>query len=227
MAALTAGNEAGIEAVRSSFPSALSSQGIHSRVARSGAPAFRFDIENEPDVSASVKELARARGYRSILVVPMLRDGVAIGTIGVTRPEAGAFSDDQIALLSSFADQAVIAIENARLFAAEQQRTEELTESLEQQTATSEVLKISVPPRRFSRCSMPCWKTRCALRPGELGAGLRRHAEERDRDLRAKFGQVLLHEDGDVQLVAQRNVPEALVAWDEDGAPPACARRPA
>jgi len=135
LAALTAGSDEGIAAVRSSFPSALSSTGIHSRVARSGQPASRFDIENEPDVAPAVKELARARGYRSILVVPMLRDGVAIGTIGVTRPEPAHFTGDQIDLLKTFAAQAVIAIENARLLS-------ELRESLSQQTATADVLKV-------------------------------------------------------------------------------------
>ena len=192
LAALTAGNKAGIEAVRSSFPSALSSQGIHSRVARSGAPAFRFDIENEPDVSASVKELARARGYRSILVVPMLRDSVAIGTIGVTRPEAGAFSDDQIALLSSFADQAVIAIENARLFAAEQQRTKELGEALEQQTATSEVLKV------------------ISSSPGELDPVFQAMLENATRICDAKFGMMHRYENGAFHTVAVLNAPQAL-----------------
>ena len=135
LAALTAGSAEGIEAVRSSFPSPLASQGIHSRVAHSGQPAFRYDIESEPDVSQAIKDLARARGYRSILVVPMLRDGAAIGTIGVTLREATHFTADQIDLLTTFADQAVIAIENARLL-------NELRETLERQTATSEVLKV-------------------------------------------------------------------------------------
>ena len=78
-------------------------------------------------VSQAIKELARARGYRSILVVPMLRDGVAIGTIGVYRgANRGPFTDKQIDLLKTFAAQAVIAIENTRLFEAEQQRSAEL-----------------------------------------------------------------------------------------------------
>ena len=142
LGAITAGSEEGMKEVRGSFPSPISSSGIHSRVARGGAPAFRADIENDPDVSTAVKELARARGYRSILVVPMLHDGVAIGTIGVTRRDPGPFPDAQIDLLKTFADQAVIAIENVRLFEAEQQRSAELSESLEQQTATADVLKV-------------------------------------------------------------------------------------
>ena len=88
----------------------------------------------------------------------------ACGRLTVAKAEPKPFSDRQIQLLNTFADQALIAIENVRLFEAEQQRTRELTESLEQQTATSEVLQvISSSPGELIRSSTPCWKTRCAF----------------------------------------------------------------
>src|SRR5262249_27818977 len=74
--------------------------------------------------------------------VPMLRDGVPIGTVHVHRSDPGAFPDEQIALLQTFADQAVIAIENVRLFKELESRNHALTEALEQQTATSDILRV-------------------------------------------------------------------------------------
>ena len=195
LAALTAGSEAGIREVQSSFPSPLSSSGIHSRVARGGAPAFRSDIETEPDISQGVKELARARGYRSILVVPVLRDGVAIGTIGVTRREPGLFTDDQIDLLKTFADQAVIAIENVRLLNELRERTDDLAESLEQQTATSEVLQV------------------ISSSPGDLEPVFNAMLANATRICEADFGTMLLAEGDSLRRVALHNAPPKYVEY--------------
>jgi GAF domain-containing protein len=97
------------------------------------------DVLEDPEYS---HELALAGGWRAVLAVPLLREGTPIGALTAAKAEATPFSDRQIQLLKTFADQAVIAIENVRLFEAEQQRTRDLSEALEQQTATADVLKI-------------------------------------------------------------------------------------
>jgi GAF domain-containing protein len=100
------------------------------------------DVESDPWVRSSELTIARARGFRSIMAVPLLHDGWAIGTLAITRPAPGPFTDNDIALLQSFADQAVIAIENARLFRELQEKNKALTEALDQQTATADILKV-------------------------------------------------------------------------------------
>jgi len=96
------------------------------------------DIENE-DVSAELKDGARERGWRANLGVPMTHGGQTIGVLTVSRAEPGAFAPQEVELLKTFADQAVIAIENARLLAELQRRTDELSQSVEQLTALGEV----------------------------------------------------------------------------------------
>src|SRR5262249_16521713 len=104
------------------------------------------DVEVEVGVSDGFRERARISGNRSMVGVPMLREGRVIGTLFVARAGPNLsprpFSDREIRLLEAFADQAVIAIENVRLFTALEARNRELTESLEQQTATAEILRV-------------------------------------------------------------------------------------
>src|SRR6516165_9594250 len=111
-----------------------------------GRTAFEGRSVHIPDVLADPEyawaESIRRGGFRTMLGVPLLREGVPIGVIAACRSTVRPFTDNQIALVTTFADQAVIAIENVRLIEAEQQRSRELGESLEQQTATSEVLKV-------------------------------------------------------------------------------------
>src|SRR6516162_962341 len=101
------------------------------------------DVLADPTYDPRTREvLQRPLGYRTIMAVPIIRAGEPIGTITCGRRKVMPFTARQIALVQTFADQALIAVENVRLFDAEQQRTRELSESLEQQTATSEVLKV-------------------------------------------------------------------------------------
>ncbi|HUP07407.1 MAG TPA: GAF domain-containing protein [Caldimonas sp.] len=134
-------------AVRSIFPRPPSRDNGTTRAVLTRGVVLIPDVREDPDfrtIDASV-----ASGFLSVLAVPLLREGEPIGAISVGRPVPGPFSDSHIALLHTFADQAVIALENVRLFndtgdarAAAEQRSRELAESLDYQTATSEVLRV-------------------------------------------------------------------------------------
>src|SRR5262249_32467463 len=126
---------------------------------------------------------ARRLGVRTALATPLLRESVPIGVIMIRRTEVRPFSDKQIALLKTFADQAVIAIENVRLFKELQERNRDLTEALEQQTATSEILGV------------------IASSPNDLTPVLETVAQNAARLCEAKSAQVF-RIDGDVLRLA-------------------------
>jgi PAS domain S-box-containing protein len=130
----------GIQPVRDAFPMPRDEETASARSARRRDVVHVPDVLVDPDYAR--KEEARSGGYRGALAVPMMRDGQVIGTIFVARREPGPFSDIQVELLKTFADQAVIAVENVRLFRELEARNRDLTVTLEQQTATGEILRV-------------------------------------------------------------------------------------
>jgi signal transduction histidine kinase len=145
-------------------------------------------IERDPLFIAA----AELGGFRTVLAVPMLKEADVLGAIYIYRQEVWPFSDKQIALLASFASQAVIAIENTRLLNELKQRTDDLSESLEQQTATSEVLHV------ISRS------------PGDLKPVFQTMLENATRICHAKFGVLQLYEGRAFRIGAIHNAPPAF-----------------
>ena len=139
LAALTSTDDAGDAALRARYPLSLQSEELPAQAIRDRAPINIGDAHTDPRWSEAKHAEARIRGSRSQVVVPMLHHDEAIGLIGVSRREPGGFTDAEIALLKTFADQAVIAIENVRLFTELQERTAALTRSVGQLTALGEV----------------------------------------------------------------------------------------
>ena len=134
LAAFTATDEAGAQALRERGAVPVATTHL-AAPARSGAPQIVADTETEPGLSDEWREMTRRRGYRSMLGVPLLHQGQAIGLINVTRQAPGDFAPHIVELLQTFADQAVIAIENVRLF-------NETQEALQLQKASADVLGV-------------------------------------------------------------------------------------
>src|SRR5262245_49074769 len=131
---------AGTDAVRRTYPMRPGAAGATARAIRDSAIAHIPDVLTDQEFT--IRDAALTAGWRSVLSVPMLRGGRAIGAISIGRAEAGEFSTEQVNLLRTFADQAVIAIENVRLFKELQSSNAELRVALDKQTATSDILRV-------------------------------------------------------------------------------------
>jgi two-component system NtrC family sensor kinase len=160
------------------------------RVSLAGRTIHIPDVLADPEYHLT--DYQKKFGYRTNLGVPLLREGEVIGVLSVTRDVVNPFTEKQIELVTTFADQAVIAIENARLFGEVQARTRDLSESLEQQTATSEVLKV------------------ISSSGGELQPVFDTLLENATRLCAAKFGTLYLCEGDAFRTTAMHNPPPAF-----------------
>ena len=163
------------------------------RTALEVAPIHIPDALADPEYTWH--EGRRLGGFRAMLGIPLLREGTCVGVMALTRTTARPFTDKQIELVTNFAAQAVIAIENTRLLNELRQRTDDLTESLEQQTATSVVLSV------ISRS------------PGELEPVFQAILENAVQICDAKFGNLFLREGDVFRIGATYGAPPAYVDY--------------
>jgi len=174
-------------------PIPTDSETLSARIFNERRPVYIRDALDDPDYGW--KENARRGNIRSNLGVPLMRQDDVVGVLIVMDPTVRAFTDKQVDLLESFADQAVIAIENVRLFDEVQARTGELQEALEQQTATSEVLNV------------------ITRSPGELAPVFDSILENATRICEAPFGVLFRYRDGALHAEAMRNVPPSYAEY--------------
>ncbi len=194
LAAFTRVSPEADEVLQRAFPRALGDYPLFQLVR--GGDVIQFpDTESDLGVTAEIQSIARARGFRSYLLVPLASADGPIGLISVTRKETGSFADHHVQLLRTFADQAVIAIQNVRLFEEVQARTRDLSESLQQLTATSEVLKV------------------ISSSPGELEPVFRAMLENAIRICDAKFGNLFLIDGDKARWEAGVGTPPKLAQY--------------
>jgi signal transduction histidine kinase len=165
-----------------------------SRTLLEGRTVHVHDIQADPEYELS--RIVSIGDYRTSLGVPLLREGIPIGAMVLTRCTVRPFTQKQIELVTTFADQAVIAIENMRLLNELRRRTDDLSEALEQQTATSEVLQV------------------ISSSPGELEPVFKAMLENATRICAASFGTLLLYEGDAFRRVATHNTPQAYLQRD-------------
>jgi GAF domain-containing protein len=175
---------------------------VAGRIVLERKPVHVIDLQAEAEDFPEGSAIARRFGHRTIAGVPLLREGVAVGTLLLRRTEVNPFTDKQMALLETFAAQAVIAIENARLLNELRQRTDELSqrtddlsEALEQQTATSEVLRV------------------ISSSPGELEPVFQAMLENATRICEAKFGTLFRFDGNMFHVAAQVGTPLELAEF--------------
>src|SRR6266511_4306998 len=195
IAAVAAPDPLGAAAVRGRFPIPLTHEYMHSTAILDRRVIDIPDAEHVPaELTAGARNFL-ATGYRAITIMPMMRGDVAIGALSVIRPAPGPLSDKQLAVLKTFANQAVIAIENTRLLKELRQRTDDLSEALEQQTATSEVLGI------------------ISSSPGELEPVFQAMLENATRICEAKIGILFRYENGAYTAIATLGVTPAYAEY--------------
>ena len=181
----------GFERILDRYPRPLADDTVGGLAVLLRHPVQFAPVIDNPDAPITTKEFARDFGFNAVNFSPMLLGDKVVGAIGVAKVEPVPFDEKQLALIGSFANQAVIAIENTRLLRELRERTDDLSESLAQQTATSEVLET------------------ISSSAGELTPVFDKMLENATRICGAKFGTMTLYEEGGFRTVALYNAPKA------------------